>query len=152
MFRPSASPFDELAEALPRQLAPELSAADRAKFIDYSKEKLPAGGEALRTAIAALISSTAQAAEVEASCAAEEETARQKAEEERSKRRRAYVLAAASCGVAVVLGLLAMFANAEKHNAQTALARSTAQEGTLRTSAPTSGWPAIRSEWIVDAK
>jgi len=33
------------------QLAPELSAADRAKFIDYCK-----GGDSLRTAIAALIS------------------------------------------------------------------------------------------------
>jgi hypothetical protein len=32
VFRPSASPFDYLAETLPRQLAPELSAADRAKL------------------------------------------------------------------------------------------------------------------------
>jgi WD40 repeat protein len=63
VFRPSASPFDYLAETLARQLAPELSATERANFIDYCKEKLPAGGEALRTAIAALISPTSQAAE-----------------------------------------------------------------------------------------
>jgi hypothetical protein len=63
VFWPSASPFDELAETLPRQLAPELSAADRAGFIDYCKEKLPAGGQVLRIAIAALISPAPQAAE-----------------------------------------------------------------------------------------
>jgi hypothetical protein len=62
VFRPSVSPFDYLAEALPGQLGAELSAPDRAKFIDYCKQKLPAGGEALRTAIAALITPTAPAA------------------------------------------------------------------------------------------
>jgi WD40 repeat protein len=63
VFRPSASPFDYLAEILPRQLAPDLSPADRAQFIKYCKNELPAGGEALRTAVAALIGPRAQAAE-----------------------------------------------------------------------------------------
>jgi hypothetical protein len=63
VFRPSTSPFDYLAETLPGQLAPEMSAADRAQFIDYCKQQLPAGGEALRNAIAALVAPTTQAAE-----------------------------------------------------------------------------------------
>jgi hypothetical protein len=36
LFRPSASPVDNLAEVLPAQLAPELSPVSRAEFIDYS--------------------------------------------------------------------------------------------------------------------
>jgi WD40 repeat protein len=55
VFRPSTSPFDYLAETLPGQLAPDLGTLDRAKFIADCKQNLPAGGEALRTAIAALV-------------------------------------------------------------------------------------------------
>jgi serine phosphatase RsbU (regulator of sigma subunit) len=58
MFRPSTDPFHYLAETLPGQLAPDLSSPERAKFIEYCKDKLPAGGEALRTAIAALVAPT----------------------------------------------------------------------------------------------
>src|SRR5207253_668809 len=54
VFRPSADPFDYLAETLPRQLAPELSAAERDEFIDRCKRKLPAGGDELRNKIVAL--------------------------------------------------------------------------------------------------
>jgi Tol biopolymer transport system component len=53
-FRPSASPFNELAETIPRQLAPESSAAELEDTIDRWKKRLPLNGEALRTAIAAL--------------------------------------------------------------------------------------------------
>ncbi len=52
VFRPSAAPFDYLAETLPGQLAPELSEASRAELTDYCKKKLPGGGEALRNVIA----------------------------------------------------------------------------------------------------
>ena len=55
LYRPSATPFDYLAEALPGQLAPELSPTDRAEFTGYCKQKLPGGGEALPNVIAALI-------------------------------------------------------------------------------------------------
>ncbi len=61
VFRPSASPFDYLAETLPTQLAPDLGPRDRAEFLDYCKKKLPEGGEALRNAIAALVGPTGQA-------------------------------------------------------------------------------------------
>ena len=60
VFRPSGSPFDYLAEVLSGQLAPELSPKDRAEFITYCKEKLPTGGDALRTVIAALPDPTGQ--------------------------------------------------------------------------------------------
>jgi WD40 repeat protein len=56
VFRPSADPFHYLAETLPAQLRPELDPTALATFIEDCKRKLPAGGEALRTAIAALIS------------------------------------------------------------------------------------------------
>jgi len=62
VFRPSAKPFDFLANALP-QLAPELSQADREASIDRWKKKLPEGGEALGNAIAALMSPTDPASE-----------------------------------------------------------------------------------------
>ena len=63
VFRPSASPFDYLAETLPGQLVPELSAAERTEFVDHCKKKLTEGGEALRNAIAGLIGPAAQASE-----------------------------------------------------------------------------------------
>jgi hypothetical protein len=55
LFRPSAAPFDYLAESLPAQLAPQMSVKDRAEFTDYCKTKLPEGGEALRNAIVGLV-------------------------------------------------------------------------------------------------
>jgi len=58
VFRPSASPFDYLAEALPGQLAPELSPAARAELTDHCWKKLPEGGAALRNATAALAGPT----------------------------------------------------------------------------------------------
>jgi len=61
VFRPSASPFEYLAEALPSQLTPELSPKDRAEFLDYCKNKLPEGRTALRNAIAALVKPAAPA-------------------------------------------------------------------------------------------
>ena len=60
VFRPSTSPFDYLAETLPGQLAPDLSPKDHAEFVDYCKQKLPEGGEALRNAIAALAGAKGQ--------------------------------------------------------------------------------------------
>ena len=57
-FRPSATPFDYLAEALPGQLSPELSPKDRAEFTGYCREKLPQGRESVRNAIAALVNAT----------------------------------------------------------------------------------------------
>ncbi len=61
VLRPSTSPFDYLAETLPGQLATELTVTEKAEFIAYCKRNLPAGGEALRTAIAALVNPTALA-------------------------------------------------------------------------------------------
>jgi hypothetical protein len=54
VFRPSNDPFDELAESLPGQLAPEMSAAGRMEFIERCKTQFPTGGGALRSAIAAV--------------------------------------------------------------------------------------------------
>ncbi len=54
VFRPSASPFDYLAEVLANQLAPELGLEEQAKFIADCRTKFPAGGNALRDAITAL--------------------------------------------------------------------------------------------------
>ena len=51
VFRPSAAPFDYLAEALPGQLKPELSPEEHVDFIGVCKKKLPEGGETLRNAI-----------------------------------------------------------------------------------------------------
>jgi hypothetical protein len=58
VFRPSAAPFDYLAESLPAQLCPELSPKERADLTDYCKTKLPQGGEALRNVIVALAGSS----------------------------------------------------------------------------------------------
>jgi WD40 repeat protein/DNA-binding winged helix-turn-helix (wHTH) protein len=55
VVRPSAAPFDYLAEVLPGQLAPELSVKEQAEFIADCREKLPGGGEALRNAVSALV-------------------------------------------------------------------------------------------------
>src|SRR5215469_3817244 len=56
LFRPSAAPFDYLAEVLPSQLAPELSATEQAEFIADCRSKLCSGGEdALRNAVSALV-------------------------------------------------------------------------------------------------
>jgi WD40 repeat protein/DNA-binding winged helix-turn-helix (wHTH) protein len=55
VVRPSAAPFDYLAEVLPGQLAPELSVKEQADFIADCREKLPAGGDALRNAVSALV-------------------------------------------------------------------------------------------------
>jgi WD40 repeat protein/DNA-binding winged helix-turn-helix (wHTH) protein len=54
VFRPSAAPFDYLAEVLPSQLAPELSLQEKAEFIHQFRSKLSLGGDGLRDAIAAL--------------------------------------------------------------------------------------------------
>jgi WD40 repeat protein/DNA-binding winged helix-turn-helix (wHTH) protein len=55
VFRPSAAPFDDLAEVLPHQLAPELGLKEQAEFIADCRNKFPAGGDALRNAICALM-------------------------------------------------------------------------------------------------
>jgi WD40 repeat protein/DNA-binding winged helix-turn-helix (wHTH) protein len=60
IIRPSASPFDYLAEVLPSQLAPELDLGKQAEFIANCRNKLPLGGETLRDAIAALANGTRQ--------------------------------------------------------------------------------------------
>lgn len=54
VFRPSAAPFDYLADVLPHQLAPELSLKEQAEFIADCRNKLPMGGDSLRNAITAL--------------------------------------------------------------------------------------------------
>jgi WD40 repeat protein/DNA-binding winged helix-turn-helix (wHTH) protein len=54
VFRPSASPFDYLAEVLPNQLLPELSVKDQAEFIAECRGELRSGGHSLRNAISAL--------------------------------------------------------------------------------------------------
>ena len=59
IIRPSASPFDYLAEVLPNQLAPELSLSERAEFIADCRIKLPLGGESLRNAISVLANTAA---------------------------------------------------------------------------------------------
>jgi hypothetical protein len=57
VFRPSAAPFDYLAEMLPCQLAPHLSLKEQVEFIADCRDKLPEGGDALRNAICALATS-----------------------------------------------------------------------------------------------
>lgn len=52
--RPTDQPFDEMAESLPIQLAPELSAAEIADLIGKWKKTLPEDCEALRNLIIAL--------------------------------------------------------------------------------------------------
>jgi hypothetical protein len=44
IFRPSASPFDYLAEALPGQLAPETSLVERAKLVKYARASFARAG------------------------------------------------------------------------------------------------------------
>ena len=56
VFRPSAAPFDYLAESLPRQLAPAASLKDEADFIADCRAKLPTGRDSLRNAVTALAS------------------------------------------------------------------------------------------------
>jgi len=60
VIRPSASPFDYLAEVLPHQLTPELDLGKQAEFIASCRNKLPFGGDTLRDAIAALANGTTQ--------------------------------------------------------------------------------------------
>jgi WD40 repeat protein/DNA-binding winged helix-turn-helix (wHTH) protein len=55
VLRPSAAPFDYLAEVLPSQLAPELGIKEQAEFIADYRSKLREGGDALRNAISALV-------------------------------------------------------------------------------------------------
>jgi WD40 repeat protein/energy-coupling factor transporter ATP-binding protein EcfA2 len=55
VFRPSAAPFDYLAEILPSQLSPELSATELAEFTGFCKAKLPEKEDALRNSIVALV-------------------------------------------------------------------------------------------------
>jgi len=45
VFRPSAAPFDYLAEVLPKQLVPELSLKQQAEFIADCRSKLPLGDD-----------------------------------------------------------------------------------------------------------
>lgn len=52
--RPSAAPFDYLAEILPGSLAPELGIQEQTDFITHCREKLPSGGASLRDSIAAI--------------------------------------------------------------------------------------------------
>jgi len=54
VFRPSAAPFDYLAEVLPKQLVPELSLKQQAEFIADCRSKLPLGDDSLRNAVSAL--------------------------------------------------------------------------------------------------
>jgi len=59
IVRPSASPFDYLAEVLPSQLAPDLNLTERAEFIAEWRYRLRLNGEALRDAIGALANAKA---------------------------------------------------------------------------------------------
>src|SRR6266481_984704 len=54
VFRPSANPFDYLAEVLPGLLAPELSAKEQAELIADCRKRFPADENALRDAVSAL--------------------------------------------------------------------------------------------------
>ncbi|HET6841065.1 MAG TPA: winged helix-turn-helix domain-containing protein [Candidatus Angelobacter sp.] len=54
VFRPSANPFDYLAEVLPGLLAPELSAKEQAELIADCRSRFPSDENALRDAISAL--------------------------------------------------------------------------------------------------
>src|SRR5579864_4108387 len=60
IVRPSASPFDYLAEVLPNQLAPELSLREQAEVIADCRNKLPLATEALLNTISALANATEQ--------------------------------------------------------------------------------------------
>jgi WD40 repeat protein/DNA-binding winged helix-turn-helix (wHTH) protein len=63
VLRPSAAPFDYLAEALPSQLAPELSVGEQAEFISDCRTKLSAGGETLRNTVTALVLAATETAQ-----------------------------------------------------------------------------------------
>jgi WD40 repeat protein/DNA-binding winged helix-turn-helix (wHTH) protein len=58
VFRPSAAPFDYLAEILPKQIAPDLSLKLQTEFIADCRSKFPLGGDSLRNAVSALASVT----------------------------------------------------------------------------------------------
>jgi WD40 repeat protein/DNA-binding winged helix-turn-helix (wHTH) protein len=60
IIRPSAAPFNYLAEVLPNQLAPELDLGKQAEFIADGRSKLPLGGDTLRDAICALANAATQ--------------------------------------------------------------------------------------------
>lgn len=60
IFRPSASPFDYLADVLANQLAPELSLQEHTEFIASCRNKIPSDPTALRDAITALVNTTEQ--------------------------------------------------------------------------------------------
>lgn len=55
VFRPSAAPFDYLAEVLPSQLAPELGVKEQVEFIADCRTRLRADRHALRNAVSALV-------------------------------------------------------------------------------------------------
>lgn len=63
VVRPSASPFDYLAEVLPGQLAPDLAPKELAELIADCRVKLPERGDALRNAITALASAAGNGAD-----------------------------------------------------------------------------------------
>jgi WD40 repeat protein len=54
MLRPSQAPFDYIADVLPGQLAPHLSATEREQLIAHLRMTLPQNPDALRNAIASL--------------------------------------------------------------------------------------------------
>jgi DNA-binding winged helix-turn-helix (wHTH) protein len=54
VFRPSASPFDYLAETLSNQLAPEMDVKERAEFSAGCRDSFPCGGNTLGDAIRVL--------------------------------------------------------------------------------------------------
>ncbi|HEY6352644.1 MAG TPA: winged helix-turn-helix domain-containing protein [Candidatus Angelobacter sp.] len=60
VFRPSGAPFDYLAEVLATQLAPELSLKEQAEFITDCRNKFPLDKDALRNAVSALATVTAE--------------------------------------------------------------------------------------------
>ena len=62
LFRPSSSPFDYLAEILPRAIAPQSDLTEQAEFIADCRKKLPANSDALRNAISALAGTPGQSA------------------------------------------------------------------------------------------
>ncbi len=60
LTRPSVCPFDDLAEVVPNQLAPELTAKERAEFIADCRRKLRTERDALRNAVCALVNAAAE--------------------------------------------------------------------------------------------
>jgi WD40 repeat protein/DNA-binding winged helix-turn-helix (wHTH) protein len=60
IIRPSAAPFDYVAEVLSNQLAPELDLVKQAEFIANCRSKLPLGGDNLRDAVCALVNAAIQ--------------------------------------------------------------------------------------------